>query len=91
MAAAKRARTLAKAAACERGLDRDAVLLAGRKAAKKATKAARFREGLRRGVPAAEAQQLRIDAFLERVALYLRLCPARTSDTGVKSVQHRST
>ena len=90
-ASAKRARTQARAAAHEAGRDREAALLAGEKAAKKAIEAARFREGLQRGVPAAEAQQLRIDAFLERVALYLRLCPARTSDTGVKSVQHRST
>ena len=41
----------------------------------------RRRRGLRRGVPAAEAQQLRIDAFLERVALYLHFCPMRASDT----------
>jgi hypothetical protein len=71
----------AKAAAMSSGKSAHEVQRAGASAAKRVEAKAAFEVGKLVGNPAAVAQELRIVAFTERVALYLSYCHGRAADT----------
>ena len=77
----KQAAALATAAAASAGKSAQEVLHAATKAAKRVEATAAFQVGKLVGEPAAVAQELRIRAFTERIALYLSCCDGRIADT----------